>query len=352
MALNRRRHPRGGPATATPPTASGDSPKPLPVSVIVPARDAEATLGAALDSIRAQDYGGVIEVIVADGSGTAATQDLLRRRFPEVRLVRNPEGTIPSALNRALAASRHPIIARCDAHAVLPPGYLSRAVATLWRTGAAHVGGSPRPVGTTMFERAVALATSTPLAAGDARYRIGGSEGPVDTVFLGVFWRTALQAVGGYDETLLRNEDYELNWRLRARGETVWFDPALAADYRPRSGLRALARQYFDYGRWKRVVLARHPRSWRARQLAAPLVLAALAASGALAAAGGTALAGAAAWVPVTYALLLLTVSVVLGVRRRCPAALLLPLVAATIHLSWACGFFAGAPAGPDATRR
>ena len=170
------------------------------VSVIVPARDAEATLSGALESVLAQDYGGAVEVIVADGSETSATEELVRRRFPRVRIVANPARGIAAGLNRALAAARHPVIARCDARAVLPPGYLSRAVATLERTGAVNVGGRQRAAGSTAFERAVALATSSPLGAGDARYRIGGPEGPVDTVFLGVYRRDALEAAGGFDE--------------------------------------------------------------------------------------------------------------------------------------------------------
>ena len=317
--------------------------------------------GAALESVLAQDYRGAVEVIVADGSETAATRDLVRRRFPGVRIVDNPEGGIAAGLNRALAATRHAVVARCDARAVLPTGYLARAVAALERTGAVNVGGRQCPVGTTPFGRAVALVTSTPLGAGDARYRVGGAEGPVDTVFLGVFRRDALDTAGGWDETLERNEDYELNWRLRARGGTVWFDPALAVDYRPCESVAALGRQYYDYGRWKRVVLARHPRSVRLRQLAPPLLLAALAVSAALAATGaaiaggglagvaapgtGTVLLGLAAAAPAGYGLLLLAGAAAIGLARRRPEAVLVPVAAAIIHLAWAAGFFAGAPA-------
>ena len=345
--------------TALPPTGGRAAPA---VSVILPGRDAEATLAGALESVLAQDYNGAVEVIVADGSQTCATEDLLRRRFPGVRIVANPEGGIASGLNRALGVARHPVIARCDARAVLPRGYLARAVTTLERTGAANVGGRVRPVGTTAFGRAVALATSSPLGAGDARYRIGGREGPVDTVFPGVFRRDALEAVGGFDETLARNEDYELNWRLRERGGAVWFDPALAVAYRPRGTVAALARQYYDYGRWKRVVLARHPRSLRLRQLAAPLLLAALAASAALAVTGaviagaglagvaapgiGTVLLGLAAAAPAGYGLLVLGAAAAIGLARRRPEAVLVPVAAAVIHLAWAAGFLSGVPAG------
>ena len=336
------------------------------VSVIVPARDAEATLGAALESVLGQDYAGAFEVIVADGSERDATAALVRRRFPRVRVVPNPGREIGRGLNRALVAARHAVIARCDARAVLPASYLTRTVATLQRTGAANVGGRVIPVGCTFFERAVALATATPIGAGGARYRIGGPEGPVDTVFPGVFRRAALEAAGGFDETLRRNEDYELNWRLRLRGETVWFDPTLAVEYRPRGSLRALARQYFDYGRWKRAMLARHPRSLRARQILPPLLLVALAGSAALTAAGGAVAAGwlgsalapqtgavllaAAAACPAGYGLALLGAATAIGLRSRRAEALLVPVVAATIHLAWAAGFAAGAPG--DASRR
>ena len=148
-----------------------------PVSVIIPTRDAEATLAAAVESVLAQDYRGALEVIVADGSRTSATRSLLRSRFPGVRVVSNPEREIPAALNHALRAARHPVVMRCDARTVLPAGYVARAVETLRRTGAANVGGRSMPVGRTLFERAVALAITTPLGAGDARHRIGGPRG-------------------------------------------------------------------------------------------------------------------------------------------------------------------------------
>ena len=235
-----------------------------------------------------------------------------------------------------------------------PGEYLALAVNTLLRTGAANVGGRVRPAGRTLLERSVALATSSPLGAGNARYRIGGAEGPVDTVFPGVFRRAAVEAAGGWDETLRRNEDYELNWRLRERGGTVWFDPGLVVHYRPRGSFRALARQYFGYGRWKAVVLARHPRSVRARQLAAPLLVAALAASAGLFAATAPAAPNApvagmlrvvAAAIPLSYLVVLTASSAAIGLRRRRAEALLVPAVAAVIHLAFGIGFFAGLPA-------
>ena len=317
------------------------------VSVLIPVRNAEATIGAAIDSVLSQDYKGSVEVIVADGSDTAATSDLVRRRYPTVTLIPNPEQTAGFGLRAAQRASTGEIIVRCDAHTVFPPGYLRRAVSTLQRTGAANVGGRQRPVGTTFFGRAVAMAMTTPLGAGGARYRLGGAEGPVDTVFLGAFRRDALDAAGGVDPVFVRNQDYELNWRLRARGETVWFDPGLVAAYQPRGTLRALARQYFNYGRWKRVVARRHPASLLPRHLASPLLLLGLAASPVWAVVG---VSWTAAAVPLTYVLTLALGSLTVGIRRRSSAAILLPLVLATMHLSWGIGFFTPVRVGSTKT--
>ena len=317
--------------------AGRNAPASAPVSIVIPARDEEARLPAALASALAQDYAGEIEIVVADGSDRPDMAEAVRTRFPGVRIVPNPDRGISAGLNRALRAAAHDIVLRCDARCLLPPHYVRLAVATLRRTGAASAGGRQRPVGTDAFTRAVALAMTSPLGAGGARYRLGGAEGPADTVFLGVFRRDALEAAGGFDETLMRNEDYELNWRLRERGGTVWLDPALAVDYRPRESLAALAAQYFAYGWWKRIVLARHPRSLRARQLAAPALILGLAGSAALAAAG---LVEAAAALPAAYAVALAGGAAVIGCRQREPAALLLPPVLAAMHLAWGAGFW------------
>ena len=338
------------------------SARPPPVSIVIPARNDEALLPTALASVLGQDYAGTIEVVVADGSDTAATAAVVAERFPAVRVVPNPERNAAAGLNRAVRAASHAVIVRCDARCELPSGYVRQAVAVLERTGAATVGGRQCPAGRTAFERALALALSTPLGAGDARWRIGGSAGPADTVYLGTFRRAALEAAGGFDASLARNQDYELNWRLRQRGETVWFDPSLAVAYRPRGSLGALARQYYDYGWWKRVMLRRHPAALRWRQLAPPLLVAGLAGSLALAAAGavvgparpaaGAALAGAAAVVPLAWLFLLAGGAALVGLRRRNPAAVWMPLALAAMHLSWGTGFLLSGLAGRGAAWR
>ncbi len=306
------------------------------VSVIIPTRDAEDTLPEALDSVARQDYSGSIEVIVADGSESSATAQMLRRHYPAVKIAFNGDHTIANGLNSALRAATGELIVRCDSYAKLSPDYVRRAVATFARTEAANVGGRQCPVATTLFEDAVALATTSFLGTGGARYRMGKTEGPTDTVYLGVWPRKVLDAVGGFDPTFLRNEDYELNWRLRQQGGTVWFDPELSATYRPRGNLRELARQYFNYGRWKSAMLLVHPFSVKARQLAAPLLVLGLAVSGALALIGAP---WAAAALPLGYLLTIIIGALAVGMGHRGRAIVLVPLVLATIHLCWGVGF-------------
>lgn len=249
------------------------------VSVVIPARDATETLEQAVASALGQDYGGPLEVVVAVAAGdveTRAVADGLAVRHESVRVVDNPAGTAPVGLNAAWRAATGSVIARLDAHARFPDGYLRRAVELLADTGAANVGGRQVPTAAGGFGMAVAVAMASPLGSGGARYRVGGQPGEVDTVYLGVFDRQALEAVGGFDETLIRNQDYELNHRLRQSGRRVYFHPDLAVTYRPRSDVAGLARQYLDYGAWKRRVAGQHPESLRIRQLAAPMLVAGL----------------------------------------------------------------------------
>ena len=308
------------------------------VSVVVPARDAADHVGLALASIRDQDYPRIVDVTVAAADEETARAAALVPGL-EVDVVANPAGTTPAALNLAVAAGRGDIVVRCDAHAVLPPGYVARAVDTLMTTGAANVGGRQVPRGTTWFERAAALAMRSPIGAGDARYRIGGPPGPVDTVYLGVFDRRILETVGGFDEALHRNQDYELNWRLREAGHVVWFDPRLEVTYLPRGSLRSLWKQYHEYGRWKRRMVRRHPESLRLRQLAPPALVVALAGS-ALVAARVPVVAAA---IPVGYLATTIGAGVVDTVRSGDIAAVGEPPALWTMHLAWGLGFLRGA---------
>lgn len=311
------------------------------VSVVIPVRNEVDAIGSAVASALDQSEVASLEVVVADGAsndGTRALVSALAHDDSRVRLINNPAGTTPAGLNAAIAGSRGDVIVRCDAHSDLPKHYVQFALEALDESGADVVGGRQNAVGRRLLQRAIAIAMTTPLGVGDARFHIGGPAGPVDTVYLGVFRRSALERVGLFDESLERNQDYELNHRIRQSGGTVFFDPRLSVDYSPRASLGALARQYHQYGKWKRLVLARSPESLRWRQLAAPLLVVGLVISLILLGFGQRL---AAAIVPGAYLLGIAGTTIFEAMRRRDIAALALPVVLPTMHLSWALGFMA-----------
>jgi len=251
---------------------------PLPaVSVIMPVLNEERHLAEAVSSILAQDYPGPLEVILALGPSRDATDGIAAAlaRDPRVRTVVNPSGRTPTALNTALASATGEVIVRLDAHAVVAEDYVRTAVRTLLQTDAVNVGGIMAAAGLTPWQQAVAVAMTSPLGVGGAPHHVGGRAGAADTVYLGVYRRAALLAVGGFDERFLRAQDWEINFRLRQAGGLVWFTPELCVTYRPRATLRGLAAQYYGYGRWRRAVNRRH-RTTSLRYLAAPLTVAAL----------------------------------------------------------------------------
>ena len=305
------------------------------VDVIVPAKDAAGLLGEALRAVKEQTYPRVGEVVVAASDAESAA---VAREAGAV-VVDNPSGRTPVGLNLALSRSGADVVARVDAHSIIPPGYLSRAVDALNESGADVVGGMQVPKGNTPWQRAIAAAMSSRLGAGDAIYRIGGPPGPVDTVYLGVFRRSALDRVGGYDEHFDRNQDYELNHRIRDTGGIVWFDPSLQVEYRPRGSLVSLARQYFDYGRWKREFARRHPGDLRPRQLAPPTLVVGLA----LALVIG--IWWPWAWAAIAGYAVLVLVAGLAHIGELGSAALLMPPALATMHSSWGLGFLVGRPA-------
>ncbi|MGH3345066.1 MAG: glycosyltransferase family 2 protein [Carbonactinosporaceae bacterium] len=308
------------------------------VSVVMPVLNEARHLRSAVEHVLHQDYPGEIEVIIAlgpshDGTDRIAADIVASDR--RVRCVPNPSGCTPSALNAAISAAGHDIVARVDGHGILPGSYLRAAVEVLTETGADNVGGIMHAEGTDAFERAVACAMTSPLGVGKARFHTGGTAGPADTVYLGVFRRQTLVQLGGYDESFQRAQDWELNYRIRAAGGLVWFSPRLRVSYRPRPTVGALARQYFHYGRWRRVVIRQHPSSANLRYLAPPAALVG-AIAGCLVALFGQPLG----WVlPGGYLAGILSGAAWEGRLLDWPARVRLPLVLATMHGSWAMGF-------------
>ncbi len=310
------------------------------VTVVIPVRNEQEAIRLAIASVLDQTYPNITEIIVADGMSTDGTRRSIEQFADDrIQIVDNPATTTPAALNAAIRAASGDIVVRCDAHSVLPPDYVAISEQIMADTGAVNVGGIQRATGTGLLQTAIAMAMTSRLGVGDAKFHYGGEAGPADTVYLGVFDRKALVDAGLFDETLIRNQDYELNIRLRQNGGLVFFDPRLAVEYRPRASLGGLAKQYFQYGAWKRIVHRRHPESIRLRQLAAPLFVLGLMISGGLAFSNWWRLALV---IPSAYLVALVATTLVTVGKTRRAAGLVMPVAIVVMHFSWGLGYLSG----------
>ena len=315
----------------------------------MPVLNEENYIESAVSAILAQAYPGNIRVVLALGPSTDRTNEIVSRlqlNDSRILVVDNPSGRTPDGLNAAIAATTEPILVRVDAHSELSENYLTIAVETLARTGADNVGGLMAAEGVTLFERAVATAMTSKLGVGSAAFHVGGSEGPAETVYLGVFNRLALERVGGYDPSYTRAQDWEMNYRIRKSGGTVWFTPDLKVIYRPRPSFPKLAKQYFQYGQWRRRVMQEHPETRQSRSalryFAAPLTLVAIVVGTLLGLLGAcTQTFPLAFWgfaMPVGYFSAILLASLVLSPKAKA-ATCYLPLVLVVMQLCWGAGF-------------
>ena len=246
------------------------------ISVILPVLNEQAHLEDSIRAILSQSYQGKFEVILALGPSQDSTNEIahsLAAQDSRVILVENPSGRTAAGLNIALRASTQEVVVRVDAHAEIPNNYLQLVVEILRDSGAVNVGGVMGAEGVTFFETAVAAAMRSPFGVGGSRFHTGGNAGYVDTVYLGAFIRQAVIDAGGFDERFVRAQDWELNYRLRENGGKIFFDPRLHVTYRPRSNFRKLAKQYYEYGRWRRVIARKYPETINYRYLAPPLAL-------------------------------------------------------------------------------
>jgi glycosyltransferase involved in cell wall biosynthesis len=306
------------------------------ISIILPVLNEADHLEESIHSILSQDYSGDIEIILAVGPSHDGTEKIahdLARNNPQIVIVDNPSGRTASALNLAIAATKYSIIVRVDGHSQIPKNYLTLVSSILEETGAVNVGGVMNAQGRTLFERGVARAMKSALGVGASRFHTGGAAGEVDTVYLGAFRKEALLAAGGFDERFTRAQDWELNFRLRSAGGIIYFDPRLVVTYRPRPTVMALAKQYFNYGRWRRVVSRTHQGTISYRYLAPPIAVL------------GSALS-------ILMSLLLSTIFIIplaiyltfillasFRIARSLGEIICMPLILLTMHMSWGMGF-------------
>jgi len=317
------------------------------ISIIVPCYNEQATLRGLLDAVLAQTYPlEYLEVVISDGQSTDGTRDVIsvfQKDHPElaVLVVDNALRSIPSSLNRAMEAARGGIILRLDAHSMPYPDYVARCAQALEEGRGANVGGvwEVRPGADTWIAQAIAAAASHPLGVGDALYRLAPQAGAVDTVPFGAFRRSLIESIGAFDETLLSNEDYEFNTRVRQSGGTVWLDPAIRSVYFARSSLGALMRQYARYGFWKWRMLRRYPATLRWRQALPPLFVSSLVGLSVLGIWFGPFRFWLAAEILIYFAVLLSAGLRAAQKRQQPLLAIGLPLAITSMHLSWGSGF-------------
>jgi succinoglycan biosynthesis protein ExoA len=317
------------------------------VSVIVPCYNEQSTIRLLLEALCAQTFPrGDMEVVIADGmsqDGTRAAVAAFQKDFPElaVRVVDNPLRNIPSGLNRAIEASRGGLIVRLDAHSKPYPDYVERCVLAHERGLGENIGGvwEIQPGASTWVARSIAAAASHPIGVGDAMYRLAASASEVDTVPFGSYRRALVERIGGYNEALLTNEDYEFNTRIRQANGRVWLDPSIRSMYFARSTIKELIRQYWRYGFWKWRMLRNFPGTVRWRQALPPLFVLSLVGLLLL-----SIFVSPALWLLVLELVLYLSVLLLAGLYAAIKQHKLyllpgLPIAIAAMHFSWGSGF-------------
>lgn len=317
------------------------------VSIVVPCYNEASTIRLLLDAVCSQTFPREqMEVILADGMSEDGTRDQVRafqQEHPElsIRMVDNPRRIIPAGLNCAIDAARGEMIIRLDAHSMPYPEYVARCLAALQARLGENVGGvwEIRPSRNTWTARSIALAAAHPLGVGDALYRYASRAGEVDTVPFGAFTRETYERVGRFDETLLTNEDYEFNTRIRNTGGRIWLDPAIRSVYFARPTLAALARQYFRYGYWKWRMLRRYPGTLRWRQALPPLLVMSMLVLGIAALFLPAARLLLAAELLGYFAALTVGTAHAVWKRKDAPLFIGVPLAISVMHLSWGAGF-------------
>ena len=311
------------------------------VSVVIPLRNEEDWIELCLDSVLAQDYPTkLIEVITVDGESDDRTLEILASYGNRVRVLNNPGRIVPSAMNIGIRSARGDIICRVDAHTVLRKDYVRHGVDLLLKTQADNVGGAMTSIGGGRVGDAVALAMSSRFGIG-AYFHFGTEECEVDTVYMGMYPRSVFERIGLFDEELVRNQDDELNYRLRKSGGRVLFTPQMRSRYQNRQSWKKFAKQFYQYGLWKVRVLQKHPRQMNWRHFVPPAFVASLG--------GGLLLAPICqgfAWlslaVALSYVVTLIAASVAVTRKKGATLFVLVAMAFAVMHFCWGSGFLMG----------
>lgn len=226
------------------------------VSVIVPIRNEERYIEDCLQPLLRQTYPSArYEIIVLDGRSSDRSREIvdgLCRELPHLYCIDNPAGTAPAAMNIGIRHAKGDVIIRADGHTIYPDDYIENCVKYLDQSGADNVGGPllTVPADNSLGARLVAAMLSNPFGVGDSRFRVSSKEGFVETVPFGAFRREVFERVGMYNERLVRNQDNELNARIRRAGGKIYQTPALQTTYHPVAGFLQLLKQTYRNSQW------------------------------------------------------------------------------------------------------
>jgi glycosyltransferase involved in cell wall biosynthesis len=314
------------------------------VSIVVPVLNEEAFILQCIQALQTQDYSGEIEILLVDGMSNDNTRNLIlqtMRTDTRLRLIDNPRRIIPVAINMGVKTASHELVIRMDAHSIAASDHVRTCVVAHQVTGADHVGGYCSFEGDTYLSRAIAAVMRSRFGVGPALWRNDRQAGDTDTVPYGLWRRSQFLALGGFNERLLINEDYEFNHRLRLAGGRVYFSPDIKCDYFVRRSITALARQYFRYGFWKVRMLKLFPGSIRWRQIVPPLFTAGLVV-GPLFASINAVLFWVFGAAVAIYGMLTAVFSIRQAGDRGWDLLPMLPMLFIILHLSWGLGFWAG----------
>lgn len=313
------------------------------ISVICPTYNEERFIEACLQSMLAQDFpNSQWELLLVDGGSTDRTRTLITpylQQYSHIRLLDNPHRTAPYAMNIGIRAAQGEYICRIDAHSSFPSNYLS----TLYRymsqlPDATNVGGvcQTMPANDSRKAQAISIACSHPLGVGNSTFRTATIDKPTeaDTVPFG-FWRKSLfDEIGPFDEELTRNQDDEFNARTIQHGGHIYLVPGICTTYYARDTIAKTGRMFYQYGLFKPLVNKKINHPATIRQFIPMLFVLGLIIGLPLC------FVHTALWI--TYVsiigLYLLLISLV-GCKYR---NAYLPIVFATIHLSYGIGYLHG----------
>lgn len=312
------------------------------ISVVIPMYNEESYIQECLFSLIGQNYPkDKYEIIVVDGN----SEDHSREKVSEIakknlliKIYNNSKRIIPVSFNIGIEKAKGEIIIFVGAHAICEKDYISQCVFLLNNTDASNVGGIQNAVGTDYISHGISFAMLSPFGVGNAYFHFYKKEKFVDSVWGGAYRKETLIKLGGFDETYIKNQDYELNYRLRKMGGKIFLSPKIKCKYFVRNSIKKLTSQYFKYGYWKVKIINEHPDSIMLRQMVPPVFVISLIISMILLLLN----LSIGFFIPMIYFFINLLFSIQISYTKGFKYILILPIIFFTIHISWGIGFIIG----------